>query len=444
MSHGKRPMDRPDDSSCANTKVARHCFLDSRQTNEPYFLDNHRKRPAGRPGDSVRTQNENCRGSQSLALFVLVLQGDESLCSKWDREGSEHHRTNGIYQNEYHRYVDKLTPWPNKTSVNVGYQNIMELTTAIIDPSLTSRRRRRRRRSSSSRTMIMIMTCHRRNHHQHKKSLLAAILSAAATILILYVLLLPRQARGEEYSVPSQRIFFDDEGRLPVTVDFFLKAAYKEVSTTKSAIRRSLDPSSVLAWLRINGDNQVLSRVGLNIEASDDIRSDIEAVGGSVVACGPFACTCWIPIAAIANVSELPSVKFMRAEMAGLRQHQGKIQNEAVRAHYVEALFDVALTGARLKIGVLSDSYDTNTVASTRAADDVSSGILPDDVTVLRDATNGSDGGRAILKLIHDIAPEAKLYFRTGFLGALDFADGIIELAKAGCNVIVGTWDFRN
>ncbi|MDQ3277269.1 MAG: S8 family serine peptidase, partial [Bacteroidota bacterium] len=49
----------------------------------------------------------------------------------------------------------------------------------------------------------------------------------------------------------------------------------------------------------------------------------------------------------------------------------------------------------------------------------------------------GSDEGRAMLQIIHDLAPKAKLAFRTGFRSAGDMAQGIIELKDAGCNVIV-------
>jgi len=42
-----------------------------------------------------------------------------------------------------------------------------------------------------------------------------------------------------------------------------------------------------------------------------------------------------------------------------------------------------------------------------------------------------------MLQIIHDIAPEANLAFRTGFINPVDFENGIIELKDAGCNVIV-------
>ena len=48
-----------------------------------------------------------------------------------------------------------------------------------------------------------------------------------------------------------------------------------------------------------------------------------------------------------------------------------------------------------------------------------------------------SDEGRAMLQIIHDIAPGADLAFRTGYLSPGDMAAGIIELADAGADIIV-------
>ncbi len=42
-----------------------------------------------------------------------------------------------------------------------------------------------------------------------------------------------------------------------------------------------------------------------------------------------------------------------------------------------------------------------------------------------------------MLQIVHDVAPGAKLAFRTGFINASDFALGIKQLQKDSCNVIV-------
>src|SRR5205085_11735913 len=51
--------------------------------------------------------------------------------------------------------------------------------------------------------------------------------------------------------------------------------------------------------------------------------------------------------------------------------------------------------------------------------------------------TGDSDEGRAMLELIHDVAPKAGLAFSSGDVSQLNFAHNIINLADAGANVIV-------
>ncbi|MEO7488917.1 MAG: hypothetical protein ABIU77_17530, partial [Ferruginibacter sp.] len=113
------------------------------------------------------------------------------------------------------------------------------------------------------------------------------------------------------------------------------------------------------------------------------------------------------------------------------------------------------LTGAGVKVGVISNSFNTipngttatspfnpvpgapQTFNTNTAAVDLSNGDLSN-ITVLGDyPIRSTDEGRAMLQIVHDVAPGASLYFRTGFLTAGDFATGIADLKNAGCSIIV-------
>ncbi|WP_298258739.1 S8 family serine peptidase [Bradyrhizobium sp.] len=91
--------------------------------------------------------------------------------------------------------------------------------------------------------------------------------------------------------------------------------------------------------------------------------------------------------------------------------------------------------GSGIKVGVLSDSFNDLGGAAADEAD----GALPSasNIQVLSDISQGgSDEGRAMMQIIHDIAPGSSLAFYTADNSEQDFANGILALAAAGCKVI--------
>lgn len=112
---------------------------------------------------------------------------------------------------------------------------------------------------------------------------------------------------------------------------------------------------------------------------------------------------------------------------AGSVSSQGDVAHNAAAARN---FFGVNGTG--VKIGVLSDSVDF-------LEQSIATGDLPADVTVLpgQDGIPGIGEGTAMLEIIHDLAPGAKLFFATAFNGIQSFADNIRALRAAGCDIIV-------
>mmetsp|Transcript_38806 Transcript_38806/g.62837 ORF Transcript_38806/g.62837 Transcript_38806/m.62837 type:complete len:801 (+) Transcript_38806:362-2764(+) len=103
------------------------------------------------------------------------------------------------------------------------------------------------------------------------------------------------------------------------------------------------------------------------------------------------------------------------------------------------------LKGEGITIGVLSDSFDTlNMSNQNNAAMDILQGFLPgpgnprgytDKIYVLQDSSyRGTDEGRAMLQLIHSLAPKARLCFSTAIPTPLFFANAILALADAPCS----------
>jgi hypothetical protein len=146
---------------------------------------------------------------------------------------------------------------------------------------------------------------------------------------------------------------------------------------------------------------------------------------------------------------------------AGASCEGGSVISQALSQLRVAAARGVfGVSGAGLTIGVISDSYDKATEAATGGAiathayeDEVSNDLpgpagscegqqLP--VNVIADGPSGTtDEGRAMLQVIHDLAPAAQLAFATAYSTEIQFAKNIERLAApvtaggAGADVIV-------
>jgi hypothetical protein len=181
--------------------------------------------------------------------------------------------------------------------------------------------------------------------------------------------------------------------------------------------------------------------------------------------------------AAVAR-GEVASIRAaMSRRRAGAVASQGDFaqRSSVVRTNYP------TLLGTGVTVGVLSDSFDCYSVYAAPGsgvpvsgnegyayngftadyATDVSSGALPSGVDVLEEASclsyyapapspqdstypPFSDEGRAMLQIVHAVAPGAGLAFYTAENSEADFASGIGKLAAAGAKVIaddVGYFD---
>ncbi|MCB0686138.1 MAG: S8 family serine peptidase, partial [Saprospiraceae bacterium] len=124
----------------------------------------------------------------------------------------------------------------------------------------------------------------------------------------------------------------------------------------------------------------------------------------------------------------------------------GSVTSQGDAAHQADLVRSTLnVDGSGVKIGVLSDSYD-QLAPGVGAASDVLSGDLPgpgnpngytQSVQVLSDYPGGTDEGRAMLQIIHDLAPGAELFYATAFGSEADFAQAILNLRNAGCDIIV-------
>lgn len=140
----------------------------------------------------------------------------------------------------------------------------------------------------------------------------------------------------------------------------------------------------------------------------------------------------FLPFDKIDDLKNVPSLQFARPSYKP-KHNVGKVTSQgdsAMRAGIARRTYNVS--GAGVKVGVISDSY--NALGGAPAG--VASGDLPANVQVLDDFPGGEDEGRAMAEIVHDVAPGAAIAFNTAYKGQAGFAKGIRDLAAAGCSII--------
>jgi hypothetical protein len=214
------------------------------------------------------------------------------------------------------------------------------------------------------------------------------------------------------------------------------------------------------------GDPQKLKAalVGLGLQRASQYSND---VGG------------WLPVDQLDAATTLTEVHAIRAAM--MRTHTGAVTSQGDYAQNSDLVRSAnSLNGAGITVGVISDSYDcypvyaannvpagglngyANNGFNTTAAMDMASGDLPAAVIIVDVSTDNPGGGeancmaygapiqlpfgdegRAMMQIIHDVAPGASLAFHTAENSEADFAAGIVALAApvasggGGAKVIV-------
>jgi|GEM_PF-2092082 len=123
-----------------------------------------------------------------------------------------------------------------------------------------------------------------------------------------------------------------------------------------------------------------------------------------------------------------------------MRVRTGSVVTEADQVLQVASLRQqLGVSGRGVKVGVISDGVDSLRVAQA-------SGDLPADVVVAANQSVGAQGldeGTAMLEIIHDLAPEAELFFHDG-LSITRFIMGIRALRDLNCRIIVDDIGFAN
>ena len=263
---------------------------------------------------------------------------------------------------------------------------------------------------------------------------------AAAAAMAVFVSVGAFGATRDEATAAMKTAKSGDGARLGASLAVLQRAAARRLPQSDVTHR----VTRKLPALRANAGYVSISAYGDDLPG---LRAQLTAKGliGGVV--HSTAVSGKAPIAALGDMASTSGLKFLRPTLAMARAGATLSQGDrSLRANLARR--ESGASGRGIRVGVLSDSYDCAPGAFepgapfTRAAQDIASGDLPRDVIVLKDlapapSDDCSDEGRAMMQLIHDVAPGSPLAFYTAFESQEDFAAGIRALAAAGSKVIV-------
>ncbi len=237
-------------------------------------------------------------------------------------------------------------------------------------------------------------------------------LAVAALVVVCLAAFQPPMASGAARTRPPQRKLHSELLRLysARTIDARAEAR-RDITINRGMVAVSAVPQTDTATLLRD-----LRKIGL----TDPARTP-GMVGG------------YLPVSAIRAAERTKSLRYMRpewVETGNVVADQGDVAQ-----HSDLARTGLGLDGTGVTVGVISDTYNCLNGAAT----DISNDELPATSTVQEEGpcSPGTDEGRAMMQIVHDVAPGASAIFQTGYPTRAHMAQGIKDLRANGAQIIV-------
>lgn len=292
------------------------------------------------------------------------------------------------------------------------------------------------------------------------KNLLVAVCAGAG---ILFSFNTTAQVKGDPVLAASAQTVHIEKGGSKLSPEL-QKLADNATGTRKmltAAEKAGIPNNDMNKYMQFKGD-----RVVVDITLKDDLHAKVALQSLGLEVTGEYGrvISGFIPITALPKLAAIKSIQFARPSYKPRKLSQ---QQKVIAPQHMASLFgknpvspvisqgDTAqrsniardkykVDGKGVKVGILSDSY--NNLGGAEAG--ILGGELPGKSNPLKDKkpvdvlqdladSSGTDEGRAMAEIVHDVAPGAELAFHTAFAGEANFAQGIQDLANKGCKVIV-------
>ncbi len=177
------------------------------------------------------------------------------------------------------------------------------------------------------------------------------------------------------------------------------------------------------------------------------LTSSLESMGLKIVAVNSSyrsgAISAYLPLEKATLAAQLRGLSAIALSQKPMT-NVGNTTSQGAVVHKTDLVNAAGFTGTGITVGVMSDSYNVSPSPYTTASDDVASGDLPNltnttsasspGVKFLIDSASGTDEGRGMAQIVHDLAPGADLCFSTANGGQPAFANNIRTLrTNAAC-----------
>src|SRR5262249_44137197 len=155
----------------------------------------------------------------------------------------------------------------------------------------------------------------------------------------------------------------------------------------------------------------------------------LEGLGATVtaIADATHLLDAYVPVNQIPNLAALTGQGLLAARAVGMITNTGSVDAQSDQMTEADRLRPTNnLTGSGVPVGVLSDSYNNQGgAAADIASGDLSAPVFVRDNVPANTGVTGEDEGRAMMQIVHDVAPGSPLAFATAEGGQAVFAQNI-------------------
>lgn len=234
----------------------------------------------------------------------------------------------------------------------------------------------------------------------------------------------------------------------------------RQLQQNRSQSKPSLPVGALQNLMQIKDGKVLVNFTANNVNKA---KADLQKAGVIITGIYGRVISGYIPVSALPLIESSPSIRYAKPSYKPMHQpvkppaafqnyFRGKgeggpsvtgivSQGDTAQLSY-KARKDFRVNGDGVKVGIISDSY--NNLGTAHKG--VRNGELPGrdnpfgfntPVQVVKDLdSGGTDEGRQMMEIVHDVAPGSSLAFYTAYEGEADFAQGIQTLTDKGCKVI--------